>query len=172
MRNHSQVATLRPHTRDFPEGARETLGVVLIRAREAAGYMSRPAFSRHSGIGITSLVKIESGKPVGPQVYEKYARALDGWTEDAPVRVLRGEPAPQAAKPEVDTAEVPPVGYVPLAIRPAMFTDEWLDHYADILPEEDFLEVKLLMLAAERLQKRVTELERTLAERSIPQVNT
>jgi hypothetical protein len=88
------VTGLRPHTKSFSQEARDTLGVAFGRAREAAGYPSRPAFAKASGVGKTSLYKLESGIPVSASVYEAAARAIPGWTEDTPIAVLAGEDPP------------------------------------------------------------------------------
>lgn len=52
---------------------------------------------------MTSLVKLERGKPVGPLVYEAAARALPGWTEDTPRTILDDPEAPTTptSRPEV-----------------------------------------------------------------------
>lgn len=96
VRDHADV-TLRPHTKMFPLEARERLGLAIQRAREAANYLSRPAFAKTLPIGLTSLVKLETGKPVGPTVYEAVARMLPNWTEDTPVSILEGGPIPAGA---------------------------------------------------------------------------
>lgn len=163
-------ALVRTHTKDYVETDRKRLGLAVIRAREAAGYPKRPAFAERAGISLRSLLKLETGVPVGAVVYEAVARALPGWTEDTPVRILRGESPPppeSAADPEPTQARL--ATHAPL-LRPPRFTNEWLIYYAHLLPnEEDFLEVKLLVLALQRLQARVTELEEELAERQLPQ---
>lgn len=87
------MGALRPHTKDYPTDARERLGLAVQRAREAADYPFRPAFAKATGIGMTSLVKLERGQPVGPLVYETVARQL-GWTEDTPRVILEGGPIP------------------------------------------------------------------------------
>lgn len=68
----------------------------MTRAREAAGYPYRPGFAKASGVGVTSLWKLESGEPVGPAVYEAVARILPGWDEDTPRRILEGDEPPAA----------------------------------------------------------------------------
>jgi hypothetical protein len=74
VRDHEPVAALRPHTREYDADARARLGIAVTRARQAAGYPKRPGFlDTLSGVGITSLVKLETGKPVGPDRYEPVA---------------------------------------------------------------------------------------------------
>jgi hypothetical protein len=99
------MGALRPHTKDYPTDARERLGLAVQRAREAADYPFRPAFAKATGIGMTSLVKLERGQPVGPLVYETVARQL-GWTEDTPRAILEGGPIPDPA-PRVRETEAP-----------------------------------------------------------------
>jgi hypothetical protein len=62
-----------------------------MRAREADGHMYRPSFATLAGISVASLLKLETGKPVGPSVYEAVARALPEWTEETPRKILEGE---------------------------------------------------------------------------------
>lgn len=114
MSHHVAVTGLRPHTKSFSQEQRETLGLAFTRAREAAGW-SRPAFSRISRVGKTSLYKLETGIPVGPSVYEAAARALPGWNEDTPLGILAGELAPSNSPAE---EEVPtPASDLDLEIR-------------------------------------------------------
>lgn len=98
--HHVRVTGLRPHTKEYNRDARERLGLAVQRARERAGYPKRPAFSDVSGVGVTSLWKLETGRPVGPSVYEAVARALPAWNEDTPKEVLEGaDPPTVTAKP-------------------------------------------------------------------------
>jgi len=99
--HHVSVTGLRPHTKQYDQAAREVLGLAVIRAREAAGY-TRPAFVKISGVGKTSLYKIESGIPVSASVYEAVARALPRWTEDTPRIVLEDGPIPPTEPAEVE----------------------------------------------------------------------
>lgn len=70
----------------------------MQRAREAAGYLSRPTFVKELPIGLTSLVKLETGKAVGATVYEavgrELGRTLQGWDVDTPRVILDGGPIP------------------------------------------------------------------------------
>lgn len=102
------VTGLRPHTKTFSQEARDRLGIAFARAREAAGYTSRPAFASVSRVGVTSLWKLESGKPVSAVVYEAAARALPNWTEDTPLSILRGEDAAPPAETPAATPAGPP----------------------------------------------------------------
>jgi len=99
VRDDAPVAQ-RPHTKEFTAEDRRRLGLAAIRAREAAGHPKRPSFRDASGVSVRSNVKLESGDPIGPYVYEAYARALPNWTEDTPVTILNGGPIPPPAKGE------------------------------------------------------------------------
>ncbi|RKT82748.1 hypothetical protein SAMN05421805_104219 [Saccharopolyspora antimicrobica] len=46
---------------------------------------------------MASLLKLETGKPVGPSVYEAVSRALPNWTEDTPRVILEHGQIPQPA---------------------------------------------------------------------------
>lgn len=107
VRHHASMGALRPHTKDYPTDARERLGLAVQRAREAADFPFRPAFAEATGIGMTSLVKLERGKPVGPLVYETVARQLPDWTEDTPRVILEGGPIPDPAPRATKETEVP-----------------------------------------------------------------
>ncbi|WP_409186668.1 hypothetical protein F9C11_21505 [Amycolatopsis sp. VS8301801F10] len=89
----------RPHTKQYEESARVRLGKAIARGREAAGHQWRPSFAEEAHISVRSLVKLEQGKPVGPQVYEAVARALPGWSEDTPQEILEGGPIPASPEP-------------------------------------------------------------------------
>lgn len=103
--HHEPVTALRPHTKLYNDDARKALGIAFTRAREAAG-LTRPEFSILSGVGKTSLYKLESGIPVGPPVYEAAARALSGWDEDDPRKILEGGQPPRGgAEPTVPAPE-------------------------------------------------------------------
>lgn len=105
VNDYEQVAPRRPHTRDYDQPARDTLGKAVVRAREEAGY-TWSSLMAAAGIGKTSLFNLERGVPVGPKVYEAVARALPGWTVDTPVEILEGRlPAPVA-----QTADLPEYG--------------------------------------------------------------
>lgn len=98
MRHDAHMATLRPHTKAYPAEARKQLGLAVTRAREAAGFAYRPAFARAAGVSVRSIVNLEHGEPVGPAIYEAAARALPGWGEDAPRRILEGEEPPAVSE--------------------------------------------------------------------------
>lgn len=120
----------RPHTKDYSPEARERLGLAVQRAREAAGHTFRPSFADKTGVGITSLVKLERGKPVGPYVYEGAARHLPNWTEDTPRDILEGGPAPAVADVRAEPApDFKPPGAAPheftAAARAAMRAMPW-----------------------------------------------
>lgn len=85
----------RPNTKDYPEDARKALGVAVARGREAAGHQWRPSFAKAAKMSLRSLVKLETGEPVGPTVYEAAARALPAWTVDTPRDILEGGQPPE-----------------------------------------------------------------------------
>lgn len=96
------VALPRLTTSDYPEDARADLGRAVTRAREAAGWIRRRDFADHAGVSLRSLVKLEGGEEgVGRRVLEFVGRALPGWDEDTPRRILEGgdpphiDPAPE-----------------------------------------------------------------------------
>jgi len=139
VRNHAEVVTgQRPHTRDYPDAARTRLGVIITRTRQAIGYKGRPEFTSIAGVGLTSLVKLETGKPVGPDVYEAVARALPGWTEDTPLLILEGADAP----PVMKARREPEVGSM-----------EWIAAQAARLPEEAFLALMIRMAELRRQER-------------------
>jgi hypothetical protein len=82
----------------YPQDARWRLADAVKKAREAAGYRSRPAFYKAAGIGKRSLENVESMEPgaasVGESVLHAIGRALPGWTEDTPRIVLEGGAIP------------------------------------------------------------------------------
>lgn len=94
VRNDVPVSSQRVHTREFSIDARKRLGLAVTRAREASGHPYRPSFARVVGLSVRSIVKLESGAPVGAAVYEAVGRALPGWTEDTPRTVLDGGDPP------------------------------------------------------------------------------
>lgn len=94
MRHDALVAAQRLNTRNYTEGRRIALGLAVTRAREGAGHPWRPSFAEVARISVRSLVKLETGEPVGPQVYEAAARALPGWTVDTPQAILDGAQPP------------------------------------------------------------------------------
>jgi hypothetical protein len=125
VRHHEPVTALRPHTKLYTQGDRERLGLAFVRAREAAGYPARPAFSQVSGVGKTSLFKLEKGDPVGPAVYEAAARALPNWTEDTPRLILEGSPPPPIVTAEQASEEPPTAAPAPIPEpNPADYPDE------------------------------------------------
>lgn len=107
MSHHERVTARRPHTKLYDKTDRVRLGLSVARAREAAGYPFRPAFEKASGVGSTSLWKLENGDPVGPLVYEAVARALPGWTEDTPRQILEGASPPEPPAGESAPGEPP-----------------------------------------------------------------
>lgn len=117
VRHDANVADLRPHTKKYDLDARTRLGIAVMRAREADGHMYRPSFAELAGISVASLLKLETGRPVGPGVYETVARALSSWDENTPKRILEGgNPPPTVAaeaKAEPGRAE-PSDGLTPL----------------------------------------------------------
>lgn len=107
VRHHDGVTARRPHTKLYEQSDRERLGKAVARAREAAGFKFRPAFEKASGVGSTSLYKLEAGDPVGPTVYEAAARALPNWTEDTPRLILEGADPPPTTPMEQAAPDVP-----------------------------------------------------------------
>lgn len=105
VRHDSLVTPVRPHTKTYAEADRVRLGVAVIRARQASGYKWRPSFAEAAGISVASLLKLESGRPVGPDVYEAVARKLPGWTEDTPRQILEGGAVP-VVEPESPPREL------------------------------------------------------------------
>lgn len=97
VRDDARVDALRPNTKIYDPAARRRLGVAVARAREALGHRWRPSFAEQAGISVPSLLNLESGRPVGPTVYEAVARAIPGWDEDTPRAVLEGATPPSAA---------------------------------------------------------------------------
>lgn len=102
VRHDALVAGQRLNTKNYSEERRIALGVAIARAREGAGHSWRPSFAEAARISVRSLVKLETGEPVGPQVYEAAARALPGWTLDTPTAILEGAAPPPVveAQPE------------------------------------------------------------------------
>lgn len=165
------MTALRPGTRDFDQSARDRLGRAVLRAREAAGFLYRPAFAEVAKVGITSLVKLETGKPVGPKVYEAVARALPGWREDTPLEILQGGAIPEdySPNPKSNRAETPGPSVDPTSsIGLPIGSDAWLRHYAERVPEEDFLEIRAAVL---RLQRKLAEVQHLVAERDQPHMS-
>ncbi|WP_143121624.1 hypothetical protein [Saccharopolyspora antimicrobica] len=97
VRHDAPMAALRPHTKTYDPDSRARLGIAVARAREAAGHLYRPSFAKAAGISVASLLKLETGKPVGPSVYEAVSRALPNWTEDTPRVILEHGQIPQPA---------------------------------------------------------------------------
>lgn len=105
MHDNAPVPLPQVTTSDYPERARKDLGLAVTRAREAAGWMRRRDLADQAKVSLRSLAKLEGGEPgVGRLVLEAVGRALPGWTEDSPWRILDGEPAPPTAPDE------PPIG--------------------------------------------------------------
>lgn len=174
VNHHVQVASTRPHTKDFPEDRRAALGLAVIRAREAL-QLSQRAFAARAKIGRTSLFKLETAEPVGAQVYEAAGRALPTWTEDTPRGILEGgrppalSPGVSDLNPELDTAETRVPENTESHSRPAIGSPQWLIHYAGILPEQDYLEVRQVLLRMLVAEARALELEQALTERPLSQ---
>lgn len=106
LRDDAHMATRRPRTSEYGSAARERLGLAVTRAREAAGYRSRPSFADATKIGLRTLLKLEKGEPVGPATYEAVGRFLPGWDEDTPRAILEGGTLPPAAKAAPKSAQV------------------------------------------------------------------
>jgi hypothetical protein len=174
MRDHARVPTRRLRTANYSDKAKKDLGDAFAKAREAAGYKSTAAFARAARIkSVASLEMLENGKPgVGQSILFAVGRFMPGWTEDTPRQILEGElsqeDAVQAVRPsaEVDTVN-PVLGYEESANRPAIGSPEWLIHYAEILQEEDFREVREVLLRMLRAEARVLELQREVTERAL-----
>lgn len=126
VRDDARVAAKRPHTREFDPDRRDELGLAIQRAREAAGHPFRPSFADLVGPGLSlrSLVKLETGDPVGASVYEAAARTLgayfEDWDEDTPRAILEdgfkpsNTPRREAPRPvghEADEGDPQPEDY-------------------------------------------------------------
>lgn len=158
VRNHVEVS-LRPSTKEFPLEARERLGVAVQRAREAAGYNSRPAFQALlQNVGLTSLVKLETGKPVGASIYEEVARKLPNWDEESPVTILGGGPIPPTSGPIFGNLDVSDMDDEP--------EPEPEQPQPSLIEQLEGLEQELQELAAEeqRLAERRENVLRRVAE--------
>lgn len=100
VRHDAQVADERPHSRVFSDEVRKEVGLAIKRAREGAGHPFRPSFVVVAGspLGRRSLLKLESGVPVGAPVYEAAGRTLglyyEDWGRDTPLAMFRGAPEP------------------------------------------------------------------------------
>jgi hypothetical protein len=95
VRHAACVSMRRLSTKEYSTDARERLALAHTRAREAAGYPSRPKYAAAvPDVGLRSIVKIEQADPVGQLVLEATARFLPGWTEETPRIILEGGPIP------------------------------------------------------------------------------
>ena len=112
MREDARMGTARASTGDYPEDARKRLGDAVMRAREAAGFPYRPGFANAVGRSVRSILKIESGDPVGPALYTAVGRFLPGWDEDTPIQILTGS-APPTPRPMPEPSETPDAEPVP-----------------------------------------------------------
>lgn len=178
VRNHVRMSATRPHTKDYSQTDRDRLGVAVQRAREAVSAY-RPKFAALAGIGVTSLVKLETGKPVGPYVYETVSRALPSWTEDTPVVILKGGEAPQIpARPTVaPEANDPMPSQVPARVEfSAKLREQWRRMSVDeIIERGTEIEASIPELAAGRrariryLRAALQEKEDQLSGEDIPQ---
>lgn len=161
-------------TSNYSSPDRKRLGDAVAAARRAAGFRFRPGFVAATGLGMRSLEAIERGEPtVGVGVLEDVGRALGrfhpAWDAATPKRILDGDAPPDLSMPVSAPEAALPTSHTP-SRRPPRFSDEWLAYYASLLTnEEDFLEFKLVVLALDRLQRRVDELERIIAEGKLPQ---
>jgi len=122
VRHDAHMSERRPHTKVYSVRARDTLGLAVTRAREAAGHQHRPSFAKEARISVRSLLKLETGEPVGAQVYESVARALPGWTEDTPRAILDGGQSPPTTETpqggvEPDVVDVADLGQVRNLVR-------------------------------------------------------
>lgn len=91
VRQDAAMAAPEVNTGDYPDEARIRLGTAVRRAREAAGMASRKELAQRAGVSLRSIAKLESPigeRPVGRRVLEAVARALPGWSEDDPQRIL------------------------------------------------------------------------------------
>lgn len=110
MRHHAHVAAeVRVSTTNYDVEARRRLARAVVRARERAGYPSRPRFLAVApGVNKKSLELLETAEPgVGQKILHAVARALPGWTEDTPRHILEGGDAPSSEPdPAAELAKV------------------------------------------------------------------
>lgn len=144
VRHDALVTPLRPHTKEYEDDARRTLGLAVTRAREAIDHKWRPSFARLAKISIRSLVKLEKGEAVGPTVYEAVARVLPGWTEDTPQTILEGGPIPSpVAFADLDPLEpVTPVGRLLLQLYDQLIADNYTHEEADAVIEAEIARIQ------------------------------
>jgi transcriptional regulator with XRE-family HTH domain len=93
VRQDAAMAAPELNTGDYPEEDRVRLGTAVRRAREAAGMRTRKELAQRASVSLRSIAKLESPigeRPVGRRVLEAVARALPGWSEDDPQRILEG----------------------------------------------------------------------------------
>lgn len=90
-----------PQTRTatYPEDARQYLGNAITCARLAAGFNSRAEFARAANVSKRSIDALETGEPVvGHRTLTHVGRTLSHhihhWSEDTPLHILQGQPAP------------------------------------------------------------------------------
>jgi hypothetical protein len=99
MHDNAPVPLPQVTTSDYPEDARQRLGVAVTRAREGGGWKRRKDLADRANISLRSLVKLEQGKPgVGRLVLEAVGRTLPDWTEDTPRSILDGGPIPSGGE--------------------------------------------------------------------------
>lgn len=172
VNHHVHVAVQRPHTKEFPQEARDVLGLAVIRAREALGLPQR-TFAMTARIGRTSLFKLENGIGVGAVVHEAVGRALPGWTEDTPLSILEGDEPPPlatglAGEPELAT-EPSSDDYSESSIGFPVGSDEWIMHYSEF-PEvvRAGLEVRRKRRELQGLMALIAEREAKIAEGALP----
>jgi transcriptional regulator with XRE-family HTH domain len=142
VRQDAAMAAPELNTGDYPEEDRVRLGTAVRRAREAAGMRTRKELALRASVSLRSIAKLESPigeRPVGRRVLEAVARALPGWHEDDPQRILEGG------------TEAPP--------RPLTLLEQAVDQLSS-------LDVPELLEASRRWLMRLspTEYDKALAE--------
>lgn len=154
VRHDVPMPAQRVHTKEYAAEDRERLGLAVTRAREASGHPYRPSFAKAAGLSVRSIVNLETGKPVGPVVYEAAARLLPGWTEDTPREILDGGAVPDLVirpdhrvSPVLTATPDDPRFWIALRdeVRPEQFEELWKLYLEKrearrLLAERDFKE--------------------------------
>lgn len=160
MHDNAPVPPSQVTTADYPEDARQRLGLAATRAREASGWIRRADFAERAGISLRSLVKLEQGRPgVGRKVLDAVGRAIPSWSEDTPWGILKGEPIPSSMPADVDGA-----GHSDTEEWPEWLTPEWRAVLSDALARQGMtLTPEAARIMRDETEK-LTEVERLRAE--------
>ncbi|MFL4904889.1 helix-turn-helix domain-containing protein [Streptomyces sp. MMS24-I2-30] len=140
----------------------ERLGHAFAEARKAAG-LTQVEVAERLSVSRTPIQAIERGRQPNGSPYTKvtgtmraYAR-LVGWTEDSPVRILRGdepEPAtqPVQAQPPGQKSDLPPA--IDLELRSGRTLDSTVVHLG---PEDDDTRIIVVLKGAKDLSDEELE---------------